>query len=52
MLLKLVKPEYLIPPKISPLVYNTSDIFWRKGLTNEATNWLNVGIASHFHLNR
>jgi hypothetical protein len=31
---------------------NTSDIFWRKGLTNEATNWLNVGIASHFHLNR
>jgi len=36
-----------------PNIYiNTSDIFWRKGVTNEATNWLNVGIASHFHLNR
>src|SRR5262245_17057535 len=26
--------------------------FERKGLTNEATNWLNVGIASYSHLNR
>ena len=26
--------------------------FERKGLTNEATNWLNVVIASHSHLNR
>jgi hypothetical protein len=32
--------------------YNTSDIFWRKGLTNEATTWLNVVIESHSHLNR
>jgi hypothetical protein len=25
--------------------------FERKGLTTEATNWLNVGIESHSHLN-
>ena len=31
---------------------NTSDIFERKGVTTKATNWLNVVVESHSHLNR
>ena len=31
---------------------NTADIFERKGLTTKATNWLNVVVESHSHLNR
>jgi hypothetical protein len=35
-----------------PIGGNTSDIFERKGLTTKATNWLNVVVESHSHLNR
>ena len=40
--------------QIKAWIYQTilRTFFERKGLTNEATNWLNVVIESHSHFNR